>query len=174
MGAGDKKVILGRISTVYGVKGWLKVNSHTSPRNNIFNYAEWQLKTGKCWQSHKVEQGRPHGKTLVVKLTGCDDRDQAKCLVGSTIAVDRNQLPATDIDEYYWSDILGMHVITDVGKDLGQVKEILETGSNDVLVVKNRNAGKSDECLIPWLIGDVVVRVDNDKSIITVNWDPDY
>jgi len=172
--ASDKKVILGRISTVYGVKGWLKVNSHTDPRKNIFNYPNWQLKTGKVWQSCEVEQGRPHGKTLVVKLAGCNDRDQAKLLVGSTIAVYRNQLPATDADEHYWSDILGMNVVTHHGKELGQVKDILETGSNDVLVVRSGIKGKSDECLVPWLVGDVIVDVNRDNKLITVNWDTDY
>jgi len=168
----DKKVMLGRISTVYGVKGWLKVNSHTDPRKNIFNYTQWQLKTGKNWRNWKVEQGRPHGKTLVVKLEGCNDRDQAKLLVGSTIAVSRDQLPEINSDEHYWSDILGMQVVTHDGKALGQVKDILETGSNDVLVVKSRSSGKTVECLIPWLVGDVIVNVD--EHLITVNWEPDY
>lgn len=170
----EKKVLLGRLASVYGVKGWLKVNSNTQPRENIFNYPEWQLKIGNQWQVWRVEQGRPHGKTLVVKLAGCDDRDQAQQYVGAEIAIYRNQLPETKDDEHYWSDLLGMQVVTVEGTDLGSVKEILETGSNDVLVVKKKVSGKTVECLVPWLEGDVIIEINKNEKIITVDWDPDF
>ena len=64
MDSNRKKVLLGQLASVYGVKGWLKVNSHTQPKENIFNYPEWQLKIDTKWQLRRVEQGRPHGKTL--------------------------------------------------------------------------------------------------------------
>lgn len=174
MDKSDKLVTLGKLASVYGVKGWIKVNSHTQPIENIFNYSEWQLKIGREWQSRKVVQGRPHGKTLVVKLEGCDDRDQAKLLVGTTIAVYRSQLPDTEGNEYYWSDLLGMQVVTVKGKQLGTVKDILETGSNDVLVVKNKDSGKTVECLVPWLADDVIIDVNRKDGLITVDWDPDF
>ena len=170
----EKRVLLGRLASVYGVKGWLKVNSHTQPKENIFNYPNWQLKIGKQWQQCQIEQSRPHGKTLVVKLAGCDDRDQAKQLVGTAIAVYRSELPETNDDEYYWSDLLEMQVVNVSGKVLGQVKDILETGSNDVLVVKSKDSGKTVECLIPWLDGDVIVDVNGKDKVITVDWDADY
>lgn len=170
----DKKVMLGQLASVYGVKGWLKVTSHTQPRTNIFNYPQWLLKIGKDWQECHVEQGRPHGKTLVVKLKGCDDRDQAKQLVGIEIAVYRYQLPDTDDDEYYWSDLVGMSVISTDGEDLGSIKELLETGSNDVLIVQKKQMGKTTECLIPWLVGDVIIEVNRNARLITVDWDDHY
>lgn len=169
-----KLVLLGRLASVYGVKGWIKVNSNTQPRENILNYPEWQLKIGNQWQVFRVEQGRPHGKTLVVKLEGCDDRDKAQQFVGCQIAVYRSQLPETEDDEHYWSDLLEMQVITINGTVLGLVKEILETGSNDVLVVKKKDSGKAVETLVPWLTGDVIIDVNSNDKIITVDWDPDF
>jgi 16S rRNA processing protein RimM len=166
----DKRVLLGQLSSVYGVKGWIKVTSHTQPRENIFNYPEWLLKIGDNWQLTKVEQGRPHGKTLVAKLAGCDDRDQAQLLVNTKIAIYRSQLPETNDDEYYWLDLLGMQVITVKGNELGEVAEILETGSNDVLVIKKKISGKTVESLVPWLEGDVIINVDKNERIITVDW----
>ncbi len=182
MESDDKRVVLGKISTVYGVKGWLKVNSYTSPRKNIFNYPQWLLKTRNGWIKQDIEQGRPHGKTLVVKLAGCEDRDQAQLLVGSTVAVFRSQLPETESGEHYWLDILGMDVVNTDGQELGQVKDIMETGSNDVLVVERvdkeavnkKGLGKATEILIPWLIDDVIINVNTDKKLITVHWDTDY
>jgi len=178
MESDDKRVVLGKISTVYGVKGWLKVNSYSNPRKNIFNYTQWQLKTRNGWIKQDIEQGRPHGKTLVVKLAGCDDRDQAQLFVGSSIAVFRSQLPDTESGEHYWSDILGMDVADTDGLVLGQVKDIMETGSNDVLVVRDtvnkKGSGKASDILIPWLIDDVIINIDADKKLITVQWDNEY
>lgn len=166
-----KRVQLGQLASVYGVKGWLKVTSHTQPKENIFNYPNWQLKINNQWQEWQVEQGRPHGKTLVVKLSGIEDRDQAKHLVGTQIAVYREQLPEINADEHYWSDLIGMHVVTVKGATLGKVKSLLETGSNDVLVVTNKETGKTTESLIPWLQDDVIINVNKNDQIITVNWD---
>jgi len=170
----DIRVPLGKLGSVFGVKGWIKVTSHTAPKENILNYPEWQLKIGNDWQVINVEQSRPHGKTLVAKLAGCEDRDQAQKLVGTQIAIFRSQLPATKDDEYYWSDLLGMHVITKEDVVLGTVKEILETGSNDVLVVTNKVSGKITECLVPWLNDDVIINVNKDDRVISVDWDPDF
>ena len=165
----DKRVLLGQLSSVYGVKGWIKVTSHTQPRENIFNYPEWLLKIGDNWQLTKVEQGRPHGKTLVVKLAGCDDRDQAQLLVNTKIAIYRSQLPPVATDEYYWSDLIGMQVITKDDQVLGVVDHLLETGANDVIVVKGAH-----EYLVPYIREQVVISVDLETRIIRVDWDPDF
>ncbi|RKZ99951.1 MAG: ribosome maturation factor RimM [Gammaproteobacteria bacterium] len=170
----EKRIILGKLSAVYGVKGWIKVTSSTQPRENIFNYPEWQLKVGNQWKTIQIEQGRPHGKTLVVKLTDCNDRDQAKLLVGAQIAVYREQLPEITEGEFYWADLLGMEVLTVAGEVLGKVKEIMETGANDVLVVSNKVSGKTVECLVPWLDDDVIIDVKKKKRQIIVDWDPDF
>ena len=170
----DKKVTLGKLGSVYGLKGWIKVTSHTEPRTNIFNYPEWLLKIDNNWQKWQVEQGRPHGKTLVAKLAGCDDRDQAKQLVGTEIAVYRSQLPETSDEEHYWSDLVGMQVVTKNGDNLGVITDLLETGSNDVLVVKKKNSGKTEECLIPWLVDDVIIEVNRNEAVITVDWDEHF
>ena len=170
----DVRVPLGKLGSVFGVKGWIKVTSHTAPKENILNYPNWQLKIANQWQPCEIEQGRPHGKTLVVKLAGCDDRDQAQKLVGTPIAIYRSELPETREGEHYWSDLLGMQVLTNNGVELGKVKEILETGSNDVLVVTKKASGKTTECLVPWLDDDVILNVDKNDRIITVDWDPEF
>jgi len=117
----------------------------------------------------EVLQGRPHGKGLVVQLAGCDDRDAAALLTGSDIGIYREQLPAAADDEYYWSDLLGMQVTTTGGAVLGVVDHLIETGANDVLVIRRER-----EHLVPFITGQVIKSVDLEAREIRVDWDPDF
>jgi 16S rRNA processing protein RimM len=160
---------VGRISGLYGVRGWVKVYSHTEPRDNILEYSPWYLKIQGKWLPVEPVEGRLHGKGVVVRLDGCTDRDAAARLVGTDIAVHRDQLPETEEGEYYWNDLIGLRVVNTGGVELGQVDNLLETGANDVLVVKGDR-----ERLIPYTPGEAVVKVDLEAGLLTVEWDPDF
>ena len=165
----SQRVILGKISGLYGVRGWLRVYSHTSPRDAITVYSRWQVKTGGSWQWHVVSDGRAHGKGVVVKLEGCDDRDRASALLGCDIAVDRDELPSLGEGEHYWSDLIGLRVRNRQGVEFGEVDYLFETGANDVLVVKGER-----ERLIPWIREQSIIKVDPEGGEIVVDWDPDF
>lgn len=169
-GDSDAYITVGRISGVYGVKGWVKVYSHTRPRENILRYSTWHLEQADDWQVQVLESGRSHGKAIVAKLKGCDDRDAAAALMGATIAVRREQLPQAAPGEYYWADLQGLDVVNLDGIELGRVSHLLETGANDVLVVKQ---GKIER-LIPFVMGDFVTDIDLDAGRMQVDWDPDF
>ncbi len=162
-------VLVGRVSGLFGVGGYVKVYSYTDPPENILRYRPWLLKLGSEWRSTELEQGRRHGKGLVAKLQGCDDRDGAARLVGADIAIARGQLDALAPGEYYWADLIGLRVRHTDGSDLGVVEQLLETGANDVLVVRGER-----ERLIPFLPGPVVTAVDLEQGELTVDWDPDF
>lgn len=161
---------VGRISGLYGVRGWVKVYSHTQPRENILTYGTWYLLRSGSWQAVTLEGGRPQGKGIVAKLQGCDDRDAAAALMGSTVAIRREQLPAPATGEYYWADLQGLEVRNLDGVELGSVSHLLETGANDVLVVRQ---GKTER-LIPFVTGEYVTDIDLEKGAMTVDWDPDF
>jgi 16S rRNA processing protein RimM len=163
------RVTMGRVSGVYGVRGWLRVRSDCEPAERLLEYTPWQLKSTAGWQCHVLEKGRVHGHGLVAKLVDIDDRDQAKALVGRDIAVDRSQLPALAADEYYWNDLIGLGVVTRDGEQLGQVSGLMQTGTNDVLVVSGER-----ERLIPFILEQVVLAVDTRARRIEVDWDPDF
>lgn len=166
-------ILLGRVSGLFGVKGWIKVHSDTEPRDNILNYSPWYLQREGEWQACEVIAGRSHGKGIVVHLENCPDRDTAAELIGSTIAVRREQLPATGEEEYYWSDLRDLKVITRQGMELGRVVNLMETGANDVLVV--REAGEQGrERLIPFIWQQVILEVDLENGQLTVDWDPEF
>lgn len=162
-------IIVGKISGLYGVRGWVKVFSHTQPREQIADYNPWLVQTADGWRHYEVEQGRSQGRGVVVKLVDVDDRDQAAALVGCEIAVERTQFARTGPGEYYWSDLEGLKVVTCEGVELGHVEHLFETGANDVLVV-----GGDRERLIPFVQGQVIRNIDLAAGRIEVDWDPEF
>lgn len=164
-----KRVVLGRISGLHGVQGWVKVFSETQPRAGIVKYSPWQVKQRGEWREFTVVAGHEQGKTVIAKLESVDDRDAAAALRDAEIAVWRDQLPAAKPDEYYWSDLEGLTVVTTDGLSLGKVSHLMETGANDVLVVQGER-----ERLLPYLPGQVVIDIDLAKGSMTVDWDPEF
>lgn len=159
-------IIIGRIGTAYGVKGWLKVFSFAEIYTNILDFNPWYLEDGEEWKAIHVEEGREHGKGLVAKLAGYETPETARVLTGKNIAILRAQLPKLEKNEYYWSDLQGLTVIDQHGATLGKVIYLIETGSNDVLVVKGEK-----EYAIPYLPGQVVLSVDLDNQVMKVDWE---
>jgi 16S rRNA processing protein RimM len=113
-----------------------------------------------------IEDGRLHGKDVIIKLAGINTPEEARLLTGKLIAITRSQLPALDQNEYYWSDLIGLTVVNKDGTVYGKVAYLIETGSNDVLVVKG-----DKEHAIPYLYGSVVLNVDLEKQQILVDWE---
>lgn len=162
------QVVLGRIAGVFGVKGWVKVISHTEPREGILEYQNWLLNRGDGWQAVKLEDGKLHGKSVIAKLPDIEDRDAAAELLDAEIAVPREELPNTEDGEYYWADLEGLQVVHRDGRSLGKVAYLMATGSNDVLVVDG-----DAEQLIPFVMGEVILDVDLGKGQISVDWEWD-
>ena len=165
----DDLLVVGRVSAPYGIKGWLRIHAFTEAPENLLDYTPWYLASGSGWRETEPLEGRPHGKGLVVRLAECADRDAAAAMAGTEIAIHRSQLPATDDNEYYWNDLIGLQVVTVNGRELGRVDHLLETGANDVLVVSGDR-----ERLIPYIQEQVIVSVDLEAGVIRVDWDPDF
>ncbi|MCJ8322247.1 MAG: ribosome maturation factor RimM [Colwellia sp.] len=171
-----KEIILGKVGAVYGIKGWLKIHSFTDEPEAILDYFPWSLKLGNKRQSVEITDWRKHSKVIIVKVGNIDDRDEAQALVGSEILTTESALPKLPEGDFYWRDLMGMNVVTTKGYDLGCVSDMLETGANDVLVVKaNRTDGfGKKERLIPYLMDQVVISVSAENKQICVDWDPGF
>lgn len=165
---GQRWVPLGRITGVYGVRGWVKVYSDTVPVTNILDYPRWHLEQNGRREERGLLEGRPHGKGIVARLEGCNDRDQALLLIGAQIAVPRGELPEPTADQYYWADLEGLQVVTLEGVELGRIDHLFGTGANDVMVVRGER-----ERLLPF-IDTVVCAVDLEQGRLTVDWDPGF
>jgi len=162
---------------VFGVRGWVKVYSYTSPRVNVVRYSPWFLRQNGGEVIQQVTAGHAHGDGVVASLAGIDDRDAAAALIGAEIEVDRATLgpelgaesgDAAAREEFYWVDLQGMEVRTRTGTSLGFVEQLFETGANDVMIVVG-----TGRHLIPFLYGSVVETVDGERRLITVDWDPE-
>jgi len=168
----DRLVVVGQIAGVYGVRGWVKIRSYTAPQENLFKYQPWTLRASAPVgpASIKLLQWRVQGKGLIAQFEGYTDRDQAAQLNGAEIVVPRATLPKPKKDEYYWSDLIGLRVLNRAEIELGVVDHLLETGANDVLVVK----GAEKEHLVPWVPGPYILDVNLAEGVIRVDWDADF
>ncbi|MEW6444958.1 MAG: ribosome maturation factor RimM [Pseudomonadota bacterium] len=164
-----QRVSLGKVLAAFGIQGWVKIHSESRPMGDIGRYKSWQLKLANGWTGFRVKAVKAQGKGLIAKLEGINDRNQAEALSGAEIAVDPAQLPRLPQGEYYWRDLIGMSVLTRDGVALGEVDHLLETGANDVLVLKGER-----ERLVPYIVGQVVLEIDLEARRITVDWDPEF
>lgn len=168
----ERRVLLGRIVGVYGVRGEVKIESFTEPRLAIFDYLPWLLETapGEIEEIDKV-QGRAQGKGVIAMLTGVDDRNQAAALIGAQIFIPRAALPAAGEGEVYRADLEGLDVVNAQGASLGRVSHLFDTGVHPVLVTREDNGR---EHLIPFVPGVYVQAVDLDARRITVDWQENF
>ncbi|MBS3796251.1 ribosome maturation factor RimM [Pseudoalteromonas sp. BDTF-M6] len=169
-------IVVGKLGAPYGIKGWLKVHSFTDDPEGIFDFSPWLIGQQGKWQTFEVSDWRRHNKGFIAKFAQVNDRDQAMAFTNAEISVYAAQLPELPEGEFYWRDLIGMAVVTEKGYDLGQVDDLMETGSNDVLVVKanSKDAFGKGERLIPFLTDSVIQNVDYETRQITVDWDPGF
>lgn len=164
----EELICVGHILGAHGIKGWTRVYSNTSPRNNIAGYGILLLESNNG-PVKKLVKGQTTGKHILIKLEGIEDRTAAEALTGQKLYISERQLPELQADEYYWSELIGMSVESVRSEPLGTVDSMLETGADDVLVVQGDR-----ERLIPFVLGEIVTLVDRDNKRIVVDWLADY
>jgi len=170
----DEPLVVGKITGCYGLKGWVKIHSYTEPPENFLQFGGWQLKRRGMFEPVVFDTGKRHGRGLVAHIKGVDERTLAESYKGLEIAVPGNALPPLDQGDYYWRDLQGLQVWCHCGEDrvlLGTVDYLIETGANDVMVVKACEGSLDErERLIPYLPGEVVTGVDLQEAVIELNW----
>jgi len=163
-------VVMGKVVGAQGLQGWVKVHAFTEYLDSLLDYDTWYVGNEQSWRPLQVLEANVHGgKVLIAKLQGIVDRTAAEKCKGLLIAVPRDSLPEQPEGEYYWSDLIGLSVENLAGESFGIVDSLLETGANDVLVVK----GERGETLIPF-IASVIQQVSLKEKTIRVDWQADY
>lgn len=162
------QITLGEVVGVHGIQGWIKIVSYCDPREQIGQYQVWHLQPGD--QTYTLEQIRtPAHKAILAKLSDVDDRDAAHNLYKKEITVPMESLAELPPNQYYWFQLQGLQVFNEQDQCLGQVQELLATGANDVLVVKQASDGQ--RLLIPYLEELVVKAVDLNAKKLIVDWE---
>jgi 16S rRNA processing protein RimM len=161
-------VIMGRVAAPFAVSGWVKVQVFTEQADGLLRYRDWWLRRDGQWRQVAVEEAAVHGQGVVAKLKGCDDREAAAALRGSEVAVPRAALPRNEDGEYYWADLEGLRVRNLQQQELGRITGLIDTGANQVLVVRGER-----ERLIPF-VSAVVESVDLARGEVAVDWGADW
>ena len=161
-------IIVGRISGLFGIRGEVRVFDFSRHRGDILDFDPWLLKHEDGWREVSVCEGRPHQDTVVVQLKGLQNREVARELIGTEIGIRPEQLAKLSNGEYYWHQLEGLVVVNVAGDHLGTVEHVMETGANDVLVVRGKR-----ERLIPYT-PNTIVKVDLSKGQIQVDWELDF
>lgn len=169
-------IVLGRVIAPFGIKGWLRIHPFADDPAAWCALSEWWLcaddaAAPETWRPYGLLKAEHHGKGLIVRLDGVDDRSAAEALDGFYVAVPREAMPQTGEGEYYWDDLIGLEVVNEAGETLGRVASLIEATANDVLVVKQE--GVAQERLLPF-VDAVVKKVDVAERRIAVVWGADW
>jgi 16S rRNA processing protein RimM len=166
----DDAVEVGRVLDAWGIKGWFKVLPYSASPEALFSSRRWFIqasergaKTFTGTLRLVIQEAREHADTVVACAHGVPDRNAAEALRGARIFVPRSSFPTAATDEYYWVDLLGLNVFNREGVALGQVRDLMATGPQTVLVLTYEHEGKQAERLIPL-----------PARCIHVDWQPDY
>ncbi|WP_343192021.1 ribosome maturation factor RimM [Buchnera aphidicola (Formosaphis micheliae)] len=164
--------IIGKLGATYGILGWIKLFSFTSQKNNILKYSPLLINYNYKWITLNIENKKYHKNFILIKIKNIDDQNQAKKLTNSYIVIEKNMLPKLKSNEYYWNDIINCNVISINNDYIGKVIKIIQTGSNDILIIKQKKTKK--EILIPFLYQSVIKKIDIIHQLIIVNWNNIY
>ncbi|WP_431854120.1 ribosome maturation factor RimM [Azospirillum sp.] len=173
-------VEVGRIADAWGIKGWFKVLPHSASPEALFSSRRWYLlpseRGPKAFTGPvllRIREAKEHSDSVVATAQEVDDRTGAEALKGARVFVARSSFPTPGEDEYYWVDLIGLEVVNREGVALGQVRDLLSTGPQTVLVIEYQADGQPAERMIPF-VSAYVDSVDLAARRIIVDWQPDY
>jgi 16S rRNA processing protein RimM len=184
-------VEVGRILDAWGIKGWFKVLPHSASPEALFSSKRWFLLPPERSQKPsrpseaaavqdwtqplvlRVREAREHSDSVVASSEAIADRNAAESLKGARVFVLRSSFPTPEEGEYYWVDLIGLQVLNREGVVLGEVRDLMATGPQTVLVLQAEEEGRKVERMIPF-VSAFVDKVDTAARCITVDWQPDY
>ena len=160
----DEFILVASVGKPIGLKGWAKVNSFTRPTENLFNYKTFFIDEGGTKKVFKIEKFSKSGKNYIFKIESFNSLEEIERYKNKEIFINSKDLPKLKENEFYWKDLIGKEVELENGTFVGIVTEIIEAGSDDVLVVEKENKKE----LIPFNFGEVIKKVSGD--LIIVDW----
>src|ERR1700692_261780 len=158
---------LGFVGAPFGVRGWIKLRSHTDPPERLLEHRSLRIGQVSTWRSYRIEASGRSGGALTVKLAGIEDRDQAQALRGAQVCVPRSELPQRDDRDFYRADLIGCEVVNLEGVVLGGVQHFIETPAPGLMVVRGTH-----EVWIP-AVPQHLRRVDLRERRLVVDWNAD-
>jgi 16S rRNA processing protein RimM len=176
----EDAIEVGRIADAWGIKGWFKVTPYNAGSAALLSSKSWfllpsekgvRLFSGAVKVS--IQEVKNHSGFVVASIKNMSDRSTAESMRGCRVFVPRSCFPATQADEYYWVDLLGLAVVNREHVALGRVKELLSTGAQTVLIIEYEQEHQALERMIPF-VSVYIDKVDLAGKCIFVDWQLDF
>ena len=161
----EKYLQVGVISSTHGIKGEVKVFPTTDDVNRFKKLKEVQLDTGKEKILLHPESVKFFKQFVILKFKEFNSINDVEAYKGKSLYVDREHAVRLRKDEYFIADLIGLSVVTEEGDAFGLMKDVMQTGANDVYVVEHTNG---EEVLLP-AIKECVKEIDIENGKITVH-----
>ena len=156
---------VGVISSTHGVRGEVKVYPTTDDMRRFKKLKEVILDTGREKKTLEIESVKFFKQLVILKFKGIDNINDIEKYKGKSLFVDREHAVRLRKDEYFIADMIGMQVVTDTGEAFGTLKDVIETGANDVYIIETKEYG---EVLIP-AIKQCVLHVDVEQGVMQIH-----
>ena len=156
---------VGVITTTHGVRGEVKVYPTTDEPERFLELDHVLLDTGKEFRDLEIKNVRFFKNLVILKFKGLDNINDIEKYKGHDLWIPREEGQELDEDEYYIADLLGLRVILDDGTEFGTLKNVMETGANDVYIIDTNAHG---EVLVP-AIRECIQDIDLEKNTMTIH-----
>ena len=158
-----KKILIAKIQAHHGLGGWLKVYSYSESKQKLSSYAYFFVLKDDKYTSLEVENFIID-KTVKFKFKNFNSREDTEEYINQNLYIENSQLDTLNNNEFYWNDLIGLDVYLNNSSKVGIVSNIIETGSNDVLVVNGKK-----EYLIPYIFGESIMEVKLEEKKIIID-----
>ena len=159
----NKKILITKIQAHQGLNGWLKVYSYSETKQKFSEYKYFFIQKDNNTIRLDIED-ISIGKSIKVKFKNFNCREDSQDYIGEEIFINEDQLDVLEANQFYWKELIGLTAYLNNGKKIGIVSDIIETGSNDVLVIKGE-----EEILVPYIFGESVMEVVVEEKKIIIN-----
>lgn len=156
---------VGVITTTHGVRGEVKVFPTTDDANRFKKLKQVILDTEKEQLNLEIEQVKFFKNLVILKFKGIDNINDIEKYKGKSLYVTRENAVKLEKDEYFIADLIGMSAVTDEGEDLGTIRDVLQTGANDVYIIKQDDG---EEILVP-AIKECILNVDIESGVMKLH-----
>ncbi len=159
----NNKILIAKIQAHQGLNGWLKVYSYSETKQKFSEYKYFFIQKDNNTIRLDIED-ISIGKSIKVKFKNFNCREDSQDYIGEEIFINEDQLDVLEANQFYWKELIGLTAYLNNGKKIGIVSDIIETGSNDVLVIKGE-----EEILVPYIFGESVMEVVVEEKKIIIN-----
>lgn len=161
----EKQLQVGVISSTHGVRGEVKVFPTTDDVTRFRQLKKVYLDTGREMLPLEIQNVKFFKQFAILKFKGIDNINDIEKYRGKSLMIDREDAVDLDEDEYFIADMIGMKVCTEDGSEFGTLKDVMETGANDVYIIDSLEHG---EVLIP-AIRECILDLDMDEERMTIH-----